>query len=81
MDENGNYSEFKLLKTEIKRLISRSCMMVKKTGETETDFYTRKEQTIEDITEKLYALARESKSLENFLSLLNTAVFIERGSN
>ena len=55
--------------------------MVKKTGETETDFYTRKEQTIEDITEKLYALARESKSLENFLSLLNTAVFIERGSN
>ncbi|BAW28744.1 CRISPR-associated protein, Cmr2 family [Methanosarcina thermophila] len=81
MDENDNYTEFKLLKTEIKRLISRSCMMVKKTGETETDFYTRKEQTIEDITEKLYALAIESKSLENFLSLLNTTVFIERGSN
>ncbi|MDD2340770.1 MAG: hypothetical protein PHG79_11145, partial [Methanosarcina sp.] len=81
MDENGNYSEFKLLKTEIKRLISRSCMMFKKAGENETEFCSRKEQTIENITEKLCALARESKSLENFLSLLNTAVFIERGSN
>ncbi|MGI5992800.1 MAG: type III-B CRISPR-associated protein Cas10/Cmr2 [Methanosarcina sp.] len=81
MDENGNYSEFKLLKTEIKRLISRSCMMFKKAGENETEFCSRKEQIIENITEKLCALARESKSLENFLSLLNTAVFIERGSN
>lgn len=81
MDENGNYSEFKLFKTEVKRLIKRSCMMVKKTGENEMEFCSRKEQIIESITEKLCTLARGSKSLENFLSLLNTAVFIERGSN
>lgn len=83
MDDEGkvNGLEFPLFKTEVKRLINRSCMMVKKTGEDETEFRSRKEQTIADITEKLCALAKESRSLENFLSLLNTAVFIERGSN
>jgi CRISPR-associated protein Cmr2 len=81
MDENGNYSEFELFKTEVKRLIRRSCMMAKKTGENEMEFCSRKEQVIESITEKLCTIARGSKSLENFLSLLNTAVFIERGSN
>lgn len=81
MDDKGNYSEFTLFETEVKRLISRSCMMVKRTGESETEFCIRKEQIITNITNKLGALSRESKSLENFLSLLNTAVFIERGSN
>jgi len=81
MDDKGNYSEFTLFETEVKRLINRSCMMVKKTGESETEFCIRKEQIITNITNKLGALSRESKSLENFLSLLNTAVFIERGSN
>lgn len=81
MNDEGNYSEFPLFETEIKRLINRSCMMVKNTGESETEYRSRKDQTIADITEKLCALARESRSLENFLSLLNTAVFIERGSN
>lgn len=81
MDDEGNYSEFPLFETEVKRLINRSCMMVKNTGESETEYRSRKDQTIAGITEKLCALARESRSLENFLSLLNTAVFIERGSN
>lgn len=81
MNDEGNYSEFPLFETEVKRLINRSCMMVKNTGESETEYHSRKDQTIAGITKKLCALARESRSLENFLSLLNTAVFIERGSN
>lgn len=81
MDNKGDYSEFTLFETEVKKLISRSCMMVKGIGESETEFRIRKEQIITNITNKLCALARESKSLEDFLSLLNIAVFIERGSN
>lgn len=82
MDDDGIYSEDNaIFKTEVKRLMNRSCMMSKKEGESKNEFASRKEQTVINITNKLAILAEKSKSLENFLSLLNTATFIEREVN
>jgi len=77
MDEKGKYENNLLIKTEIKRLIERSCMMTRTQDKTKKEFLQRKKQAIDDLTE----LYTNSKSLDNFLSSLDIADFIERGGS
>jgi len=78
MDEEGKYTEKEIVKTEIKRLLKRSCTMTGKQDETKDDFKDRKKKAITDLTEKLDTLYINSKSFYNFLSALLVAEFIER---
>jgi CRISPR-associated protein Cmr2 len=78
MDEKGKYKNNPLIKTELKRLIGRSCMMTRGPNETKEGFLQRKKRAIDDLTEKLDMLYKNSKSLDNFLSALDIADFIER---
>lgn len=83
MDEEGKYEDKdiikKIIKTEMKRLIARSCRLERKNNETKKDFDERKKHAIGDLTKKLDRLHTNSKSLDNFLSALDIADFIERG--
>ncbi len=79
MDKKGNYGNRPLVKTEIGRLIKRSCMMKKRENEGADKFKERKEEAIRELTDKLYALF--SDSLSNFLYILSSAEFIERGGD
>lgn len=72
---------FPLIKTEIKRLIDRSCMMEIGRNETESELLRRKRQLINDLVGKLSALYANTGSLGNFLSFLDIADFIARGGN
>lgn len=81
MDEKGKYENNLLIRTEMKRLIERSCMMTRKEDETKKEFLQRKKQAINDLTEKQDILYTNSKSLDNFLSSLDIADFIERGGS
>jgi CRISPR-associated protein Cmr2 len=68
MNEEGQYKNSDIIKTEMKRLVARSCMLDER----------RKKRAIDDLTEKLDMLHTNSKSLDNFLSALDIADFIER---
>lgn len=81
MDEKGKYENNLLIKTEIKRLIERSCMMTREEDKTKEEFLQGKKQEIDNLTEKLGILYTNSKSLDNFLSSLDIADFIERGGS
>ena len=78
MDERGRSENNLLIKTEMKRLIERSCMMMMGQDETQKEFLQRKKQAIGDLTDKLYTLYTNSKSMDDFLSSLEIADFIER---
>ncbi|GBE54810.1 CRISPR-associated protein [archaeon BMS3Bbin15] len=80
MDEEGKYKEGDIIKTEMKRLVGRSCLMTRGEGETKEDFKKKKKQAIADLTEKLDRLYT-NKSLDNFLSSLEIADFIKRGGS
>ena len=69
MDEEGQYKDSDIIKTEMKRVVARSCMLDE----------GRKKRAVDDLTEKLDMLYTKSKSLDNFLSALDIADFIERG--
>lgn len=79
MDEKGKYEHRDIVKTEMRRLIERSCMMTRRENETKEAFLQRKKKTINDLTGKLDILYANSKSGDNFLSSLDIAYFIERG--
>lgn len=81
MDKNGECDENEIVKTEMKRLIKRSCMMTRKQDETMDDFKDMKKKAINDLTEKLDVLCTNSKSLDNFVSSLEIADFIKRGGS
>ena len=68
MNEEGQYNNSDIIETEMKRLVSRSCTLDD----------GRKKQAITDLTEKLVMLYKNSKLLDNFLSALDIADFIER---
>jgi len=68
MDKEGQYKDSDIIKTEMKRWIARSCMLDK----------GRKKRAVDDLTKKLVMLYTNSKSLDNFLSALEIADFIER---
>ena len=68
MDEEGQYKDSDIIKTEMKRVVARSCMLDE----------GRKKRAVDDLTEKLDMLYTKSKSLDNFLSALDIADFIER---
>lgn len=63
-----------IVKTEIKRLLSRSCQMK---GGTDED-KERKKQRVGEVANTLYQIYLESKNINNFLSFLETAVFLAR---
>ncbi len=79
MDKDGKYSNKPLVKTEIKRLIKRSCMIERRRNEDKNKFGKRKNQEINNLADKLNILYTNSKSLTNFISALSVAEFIERG--
>jgi len=79
VNKEGKYKEPAIFKTELKRLVKRSCTMTREEGETREDFKSKKKQAIADLTKKLDTLYTNSKSLDNFLSALNIADFIKRG--
>ena len=78
MDKKGKYDERGILKTEIKRLVNRSCIIKKRKNETKKRFEARKKLSINNLTEGLFMLCTNSKSLNNFLSALDIADFMER---
>lgn len=81
MDSHGMYQENEIIMTEMKRLIIRSLTMKRKPDENNDDFIKRKNDQINDIVSKLKILLENSKSLENFISLLNIANFLENEVN
>ncbi len=75
-------SEFEpLIKTEMKRLIERSCMIGKKENESREEFEKRKRQRIDELAKKLELIYSKSRSFDNFISYLDIAVFMEREIN
>jgi len=78
MDEDGNLYEDSLIKSEIKRLLRRSCLLWKKPGETLKEFELRKKLTVQSLLERLETLYTFSISFQNFLSALNIADFLAR---
>jgi len=63
-----------ILKTEIKRLLSRSCQMKNRTDEDKKN----KKQRIDELAKDLCHIYYDSGSLNNFSSFLETAVFLAR---
>lgn len=63
-----------IIETEIRRLLARSCMMRPKT----TQDRKEKSERIEALKKDLYEIYLQSNEFSNFLSFLNTAVFLTR---
>jgi len=81
LDENGNISDIaeeKLVFTEARRLLARSCMLLKEHSETKQEFAVRKQVAVGNMTRYLKELYLHSVSLDNFFSLLHIANFISR---
>lgn len=78
LDEKGRYSDHSLIEVEIRRLTDRSCMIMRKDSEDKTVFAQRKEETVKDMVSKVTNLYKNSKSEENFFSLLEIADFLSR---
>ena len=79
MDNNGRFGDEHIMNTEIKRLVTRSCMMQREAGESKKDFKIRKQEEISELSNSLCNLFYScSKNLENFLSSLHIADFIKR---
>lgn len=81
VDKEGRYEENLLFKTEMKRLIRRSLTLKKRPDEDKKDFNERKKNQISNLVDNLNILEENSTSLDNFLSLLDIAVFMERSMN
>ena len=75
-DKDGKYTENLIIKTELKRLLSRSCMRVK--DESKDDFEKRRQETASNLTTRLSVLLAEGETTDNFLSFLNIIDFIAR---
>ena len=75
-DKDGKYTENHIITTELKRLLSRSCMKTK--DESKGDFEKRKEEMVSKLTEWLSVILTESKNMDNFLSFLNITDFNAR---
>lgn len=65
-----------IIKTEIKRLLSRSCQMKSESEEGKK----LKKQAIETLADSLYQIYIDSANFKNFISFLETAVFLARES-
>ncbi len=74
MDKDGNFTEDWIIKTEIKRIVSRSCM--RKDDESKEAFEERKKNIHDRL--KLSRLLIHSKSVANFIALLNISDFMAR---
>jgi CRISPR-associated protein Cmr2 len=70
MDEKKIHENNSLIKTEMNRLIGKSCMLSKKSDGTKNE--------INNLTEKLYILYANSKSFDNFLFALDIVDFMKR---
>lgn len=81
MDDDYKIKDEGMIKTEIGRLVGRSCMLSKKADESDSAFKDRKKETIKDLSDKLYQLYLNSKNFQNFLSFLNIADFLHRKVN
>ncbi len=77
IDEKGEYGEPMIFKTEMRRLIGRSCNLARKQKEIEDD---RRNKAIDELTADLTTLYTNSR-LDNFLSSLEIADFIKRGGS
>lgn len=77
MDNEGRTDiEYKIITTEIKRLLERSC--IRKKDETNDEFINRKKDDSERLTKNLDAIFIESQTMRNFLSFLNIADFLAK---
>lgn len=76
MDKEGIYSDDQIIKTELKRLLTRSCMRLK--NESKEKFEKRRKETVQTLCGQLHNILADSKSTNNFLSLLNITDFIAR---
>ncbi len=79
ISKEGKCRELAIFKTELKRLVGRSCMMKRKQNETKDELENRKKEAINNLSENLNTLYINNKSFDNFLSALSIAEFIERG--
>jgi len=74
LDSDGNYEEDLIIKTEIKRLLLRSCIKTK--DETKEDFQQRKDNMAEEL--KLDKLLLHGRNMKNFIEFLNVSDFMAR---
>lgn len=63
-----------IVKTEIKRLLSRSCQMKNRND----DDKKRKKQRVGELANTLYQVYLEAENIKRFISFLETAVFLAR---
>jgi len=81
LDSNGHYNARYIVREEIKRLVSRACMIKKGPDEDERDFENRKRLKISELVEILLKLMSESRSLNDYFSFLDIAAFIGKEVN
>lgn len=69
-----------IIKAEIRRLVARACLLVRRKGETERDFGTRRASTVQEVVDNIETLYNHSlgKGLNNFISALNIVAFLRK---
>jgi len=76
--ENIEFNVDKLIVTEIKRLIRRSCLLGREPEEAQAEYEKRKNGAVSLLCKTTETLYTNSASLENFLATLNIADFLAR---
>ena len=76
IDKDGKYPDDQIIDAELKRLLTRSCMRLK--NESKEEFEQRKKETVARLGRQLHNILVNSKSVGNFLSILNITDFIAR---
>ncbi|SET12893.1 type III-B CRISPR-associated protein Cas10/Cmr2 [Anaerobranca gottschalkii] len=83
--ENDNFIEENILIEEINRLVARSCMMLRKPGESEEDYKNRKAESIScfqnDLIDLLNTGLSGGTNIIDYFNLLDIAVFLGKEVN
>lgn len=81
LDSDGRYNARYIVREEIKRLVSRACMIKKGPDEDERDFENRKRLKTSELVGTLLKLLSKSRSLNDYFNLLDIAAFIGKEVN
>lgn len=75
MNTDGTYDQKEIVKTEIKRLVKRACIIPE--NDESKEAFLQRNRKITELSDTVYQLYCNSYSMENFLSLLDIIDFIE----
>ncbi|MFB6088393.1 MAG: type III-B CRISPR-associated protein Cas10/Cmr2 [Candidatus Aenigmatarchaeota archaeon] len=81
LNNKHDNTESEIHMNELRRLISRSCMLLRKDGESQQEYLERKKREIKGLFSNLSHLYENSNSFSNFIDLLHIIDFIARGGN